>query len=161
MKAEYTIPLIIISFIWLDFVLKVFLDPKHSIFGSIVRPFLKGKTPLYVGAIQKRFAWEIGFVISTLVLLCLIVQSGILIDMGFSHAFTEIRESTLSRQNMQALFITPLSPPILLCIVCLVFMWSESVVGYCVGCNIYGFLVKKNWIQKQKSQNCIDGKCDM
>jgi len=40
-KAEFDIPLILVSLIAADFVLKVFISPRLSIFGSIVRVFLK------------------------------------------------------------------------------------------------------------------------
>ncbi|MFZ2256431.1 MAG: hypothetical protein WAW59_06885 [Patescibacteria group bacterium] len=40
LKAEYSIPLVFVSLIVVDFALKVFLSPRLSIFGSFVRLFL-------------------------------------------------------------------------------------------------------------------------
>ncbi len=161
-KAEYMIPLIIIFILWIDFVLKVFLDPKYSIFWSIIRPFIKNIEKVYVWAIQKRFAWSIWLIISSLVLLCLILQSWVLIDMGFTNnTLLEIQKHTIERQNLNWLFITPLSPPILLCFICVVFMWFESIVGYCVWCNIYSYLSKKWIIKKYSIQNCLNWKCNI
>jgi hypothetical protein len=40
-------------------------------------------------------------------------------------------------------------------------MWSESVVGYCVGCSLYAWLVKKGWMKSYKWQNCADGNCSI
>ncbi len=41
LRAEYSIPLILVSLIVADFVLKVFISPRFSIFGTFVRIFLK------------------------------------------------------------------------------------------------------------------------
>gem|GEM_PF-5832329 len=40
-KGRYDIPLIFVSVIVFDFFLKVFLSPRFSIFGSVVRLFLR------------------------------------------------------------------------------------------------------------------------
>jgi mannose/fructose/N-acetylgalactosamine-specific phosphotransferase system component IID len=42
-----------------------------------------------------------------------------------------------------ALIVLPMNPTIIVCLLCIVFMWLESVVGYCVGCHIYKWLVTK------------------
>jgi hypothetical protein len=52
--ASYSIPLVFMFFIWLDFVLKVFIGPKASIFLFLVKPFVK--KVYWVGTFQKRFA---------------------------------------------------------------------------------------------------------
>lgn len=161
-KAEYMIPLVIISIVWTDFVIKVFINPKYSLFWNIVRLFIKKSPKIYVWAIQKRFAWIIWLIISTLVLFCLIVQSWILLDWWFTYKeLIEIQKFTLERQNLSSIMITPFSPPILLCVLCIVFMWLESVVGYCVWCNIYTFLVKKWIMKKYEWQNCLNGQCEI
>jgi mannose/fructose/N-acetylgalactosamine-specific phosphotransferase system component IID len=49
-----------------------------------------------------------------------------------------------------ALIVTPMNPTVIACLLCVVFMWCESVVGYCVGCHIYGWLVKKGWMKEYK-----------
>ena len=40
LKAEFDIPLVLVSLMAADFVLKVFIGPRWSIFGSFVRLFL-------------------------------------------------------------------------------------------------------------------------
>jgi hypothetical protein len=50
---------------------------------------------------------------------------------------------------------------VIACLLCIIFMWSESVVGYCVGCSLYAWLVKKGWMKSYKWQNCADGNCSI
>jgi hypothetical protein len=40
-KAEFSVPLFLVSLMVADFALKVFISPRWSIFGSFVRIFLK------------------------------------------------------------------------------------------------------------------------
>lgn len=80
LKSDYDKALVVVAFLWVDFVVKVFIGPKFSPLLAMVRPFLSKGESQYVGAVQKRFAWGIGLVISTLVGLCLLIQAGTLID---------------------------------------------------------------------------------
>ncbi|HBA44618.1 TPA: hypothetical protein DEG21_03210 [Patescibacteria group bacterium] len=47
-----------------------------------MRLFLDKENALWVGAVQKRFAWGIGLFISTFVLYCLIILSGQFFDVS-------------------------------------------------------------------------------
>ncbi len=158
LKAEYDIPLIIVWAIWLDFALKIFISPNLSIFGGIVRLFRRGKSPIYVGAVQKRFAWSIGLFISTFVVFCLLIL-GKYITMKDNPVVEWIWKMTAENIANNSLIVVPMNPAIIACLVCIIFMWFESVVWYCVGCSIYGWLVKKWYMKEHKNQNCLDGSC--
>ncbi len=163
-RAEYTIPLYLVSLIFLDFCIKVFISPKYSPFGAWIRLFLRKKDPLWVGAVQKRFAWTIGLIISTIVVFCLMIQSGSFIEWGGPfHMGHQEYLKMLGSLNIteSSLIVVPINPPIILCILCLVFMWSESVVWYCIWCSIYAWMVRKWWVKWHKNQNCIDGRCEI
>lgn len=67
---EYTLALVVVAFFWLDFLLKV-INPRYSLIGKIAHLFTKNKEKLWVGAIQKRFAWSIGLFLSSMVLIAL------------------------------------------------------------------------------------------
>lgn len=156
-KWEFDITLYLVWLIWLDFLLKVFIWPKFSIFGSLVRPFIKKKEVVMVWAIQKRFAWSIGLFISTFVVFCVLALWWYLWTTDPNLAFMiNIIETNISNN---AFVVVPMNPTIPACLLCITFMWSESVVGYCVWCSIYWFLVKKWWMKEYKGQNCIDWKC--
>jgi uncharacterized membrane protein len=149
--------------LWFDFLIKVTIGPKYSPILALVRCFIK-KDPVWVGAVQKRFAWGIGLFISTFVAFCLIVLSKIFYTFGgvFSAGYDAYVKNTASFQPLaDSIMQVPLSPPILLCILCCIFMWLEAIVGYCVGCKIYGFLVRKKWLKEYPRQNCSDGSCSI
>lgn len=162
-KAEYSIPLVLVSLMVADFILKVFISPQLSIFGIIVRPFLRKWKEIWVGAVQKRFAWSIGIVLSALVLYCILLLGQYITPMEWPQmiAVTGILEMTQINKANSTLIVTPMNPTIIVCLICIIFMWSESVVGYCVGCSIYAWLVRKWWIKGYANQNCIDGACEM
>lgn len=158
-KANYQIPLFLVSTIWLDFVLKVIISPKLSIFWNITKLFVKKREPLWVWAVQKRFAWSIGLIISSFVIFCLLIL----------WKYTDItnpvieqiwQTTSINLQNGE-LIVTPMNPAIMACVLCLIFMWFESVVGYCIWCSIYVWLVKKWWVKKYKWQNCANDICEI
>ncbi len=142
-ERNLTLVFWVVFLFWMDFILKVFIGPHASIFGALGRMLTYNQKPEYVGAIQKRFAWSIGLVISTIVL------------------------SFVTYQNFLAPFCTggdavvlPCFFPMILCGICLIFMWLESAVGFCVGCTIYSYLVEKGILKRQLyNPTCPGGVC--
>lgn len=52
--------------------------------------------------------------------------------------------------------------PLTICLICLVLMWLEAVLGLCLGCEIHGLLVRRGWIQKDKAYEvCTNGACEI
>lgn len=50
--------------------------------------------------------------------------------------------------------------PRTICLICLTLMWLESSLGLCVGCKIYGLLVRRGWISFDPDRElCADGTC--
>lgn len=162
-KARYDIPLILVSVIVFDFLLKVFLSPRFSIFGSVVRLFLRKWDEVWVGAVQKRFAWSIGIFLSAFVLYCVLLLGQYIAPMEWPQmtAVSGILDGIRANIATWALVVTPMNPAIIACVLCIIFMWSESVVGYCVGCHIYSWLVKKGWMKQIPWQNCVNGICEI
>ncbi len=162
-KARYDIPLILVSVMILDFILKVFISPRWSIFGSFVWLFLKKGSEIWVGAVQKRFAWSLWIFLSSFVLLCLLLLGEYIAPMSIFQAemLSQIFQKTQENIASNSLFLAPMNPAIVACILCIVFMWSESIVWYCVGCHIYAWLTKKWWMKAYKWQNCMNGACEI
>ena len=51
--------------------------------------------------------------------------------------------------------------PRTICSICLVLMWMESVLGFCLGCEIHGLMVRKGWTAKDEAfELCANGACD-
>ncbi|MDQ7009881.1 MAG: DUF4395 domain-containing protein [Candidatus Gracilibacteria bacterium] len=158
-KGNFNVGLFIVGIIWLDFVLKVFISPDFSIFGRIVRLFIKGKEKIWVGSVQKRFAWSIGLVLSTFVIFCMLLLSGYI--ESTNPSVLAIMEQISTNITNNALIVLPMNPAILACVLCIVFMFLESVFGICVGCKMYKNLVKKGIMKKIPGQNCVNGACEI
>jgi len=96
-----------------DFVIRVFINPKFSpllIFGRLI---VRNQVPEYVGAKQKKFAWIIGVVLSSVMLILLV----------FVNAFSPITG--------------------IICLICLIFLFFESAFGICLGCMFYPLFYKE------------------
>jgi hypothetical protein len=105
---------IMVSAFFVDFFIRVFVNPKYAPSMIIGRWIVKNQTPKYVGAAPKRWAWALGFMLAG-IMFYLVVLNG----MG-----------------------GPII--IAICGVCLGLFFSESAFGVCVGCKVYDIFHKKN-----------------
>ncbi len=101
------------------------IDPKFSPSMLVGRAFIQNQTPEYVGATQKRFAWSIGLALSLPMVYLLVIDPQ----------------------------MTPIK--IVICVLCLVLLFSESAFSICLGCKLY------NFIFKEKATNCPGGVCEV
>ncbi len=108
--GTYHLALVVVGCFWIDFVLKV-INPQFSPIAQIAKFLVRHKDPVWVGAIQKRFARTIGLILSSIVFSALIYRVIIIGDL--SHI-----AETLSR-------------PMYICVICLLFMRLEAVLGRC------------------------------
>jgi hypothetical protein len=47
-----------------------------------------------------------------------------------------------------------------ICLVCLTLMWSESVLGLCLGCKLHALLVRRGWTTEDPDYEvCAGGEC--
>jgi hypothetical protein len=54
------------------------------------------------------------------------------------------------------------SVPRTICLICLTLMWMEAVLGLCVGCEIYGLMVRRGWRAPDDAfEICVSGACDL
>ena len=96
-----------------DLLIRVFISPRFSPFLILGRFIVKNQTPEYVGALQKKFAWGIGILLSTTVLFMMVVFNT----------------------------YSPISG--LACFFCLIFLFFESAFGICLGCKVYSLFYKE------------------
>jgi hypothetical protein len=108
-----------------DFIIRVLISPRYSPSLIIGRLIVGNQNPEYVGAVQKKFAWTIGLVLSTIIFLLLVVMNS-------------------------TSFITGI-----ICQICLIFLFFESVFGICLGCKFYPMF------HKEKTQYCPGEICDV
>jgi hypothetical protein len=112
---------------FIDFVMKVIVGTKFSPISTIANWIVRGQAPEYIGAVQKRFAWAIGLVLSsTMVLLLWVFDVRGVVNLS-------------------------------ICTICLTFMWLETSFGICVGCKIYNFLLDKKLIAQPEYKPACPG----
>lgn len=50
--------------------------------------------------------------------------------------------------------------PLTICLICMALMWLEAVLGLCLGCEIYGAMVRRGWVAKDEAvEICSSGAC--
>jgi len=110
---EFLFTKIFVTLFMLDFFIRIFINPKYAPSLILGRIFVQNQTPEYVGAPQKRFAWSIGFILSIIMFLIIVVFE----------------------------YMTPIK--IMICLLCIGLLFSETAFGICIGCKLY-HLVYKN-----------------
>ncbi|PSL49996.1 uncharacterized protein DUF4395 [Chitinophaga niastensis] len=118
--AKYSITIFL-----LDFIIRVFVNPKFSPSLIIGRLIVRNQVPEYVGAKQKKFAWIIGVMLSATMFIFLVIV----------NAYSPITG--------------------IICLMCLIFLFFESVFGICLACKFYRV------IYGEKAQYCPGEVCDI
>ena len=108
----------VITVFFIDFIIRVFISPRFSPTLILGRIIVGRQVPEYVGARQKKFAWIIGLVLSAIMFIFLVVVSAGSLITGVT------------------------------CLICLIFLYFESVFGICLGCKFYPLFFK------EKAQFC-------
>ncbi|NVO20175.1 MAG: DUF4395 domain-containing protein [Bacteroidetes bacterium] len=108
-----------------DFLIRVFINPKFSPTLILARLIVSKQTPEYVGAAPKKFAWVIGVVLSGLMFFSFIIVNAYSVITGLT------------------------------CLICLIFLFFESVFGICLGCLFYPLFYK------DKVQLCPGDICEV
>ena len=115
---------IFLAFLFIDFTIRL-ITPRYSPILLLGKFFVRRQKPEYVGGLQKRFAWTIGW------LILIPLQWWFVINWDISFY------------------------KVLLCVVCLVFMFLESAFSICIGCWMYRVVTKKS------PTLCPGGVCEM
>jgi len=116
---------VFVTFFMIDFFIRIFINPRFSPSLIFGRLFIQFQKPEYVGAPQKRWAWSIGFILAVVMFFLIVVFS----------------------------VMTPIK--IVICILCLIFLFSEAVFGICIGCKLY------NYIYPDQAKYCPGGTCEI
>lgn len=118
----------------LSFLIAVFINPKFSPTVFIATLMVRKQSPLPIGAIQKKFAWSLG----------LILSSGIFVLSLFLLKDESYFDSVC-----------------LLCLVCLALLFLETAFGICIGCKLYHLSVRMRLIAPPKEKpNCMGDACE-
>lgn len=101
-----------LAFIFIDFNIRI-INPKYSPAMMLGRFFVQNQIPEYVGALQKRFAWTLGWFISLPMIYWFVLNW----DITFYK--------------------------VLICVLCLTLLFMEAALSICVGCKMYTFFTNK------------------
>ena len=112
-KGDFTPTKLTIVAFFIDFFIRVLINPRYSPTLIMARWMVNNQTAEYVGAPQKRFAWSIGLVLATFMMLLVVIN--------------DVRGPI----NM------------ITCLVCLILLFFESAFGICVGCKMYNLFNKE------------------
>jgi hypothetical protein len=72
-KNDFLLIRYVISIFLVDFIIRVFINPKFSPTLIIGRLIVRNQVPEYVGAQQKKFAWIIGVILSATMFVFLVI----------------------------------------------------------------------------------------
>ena len=112
LKQDFLLVKYVISTFFIDFIIRVLINPTFSPTLILGRMIVSRQVPEYVGAPQKKFAWTIGLVLSGVMFLLLVVLNSYSIITGIT------------------------------CFICLGFLFFETAFGICVGCLFYRLIYK-------------------
>ncbi len=98
----------------------------------------RAQPPVWKPLTPKRFAWSIG---ASFIVVCLIFFNPDTFA-GWVNALAH-RELLPTTENFMPRWI-----PLVLVWVCLGFMWMETVLGFCVGCQVHALLVRLGVLQE-------------
>lgn len=112
-KGNFTVIKYVIVMFLIDFIIRVFINPKFSPTLIIGRLIVSKQVPEYVGAAQKKFAWKIGIILAFTMFIFMVVI----------NSFSPITG--------------------IICLICLIFLFFESAFGICLGCLFYKLFYKE------------------
>jgi len=95
-----------LALVFADMTIRI-IHPRYSPLLLLGRLFVREQTPEYVGAVQKRFAWLLGWIVF----------------LPMMNWFVLHWEITFYK--------------VLLCVLCLSVLFLESAFGICIGCKLY------------------------
>lgn len=122
------------GFMMLNFALGVFVNPKLSPTIIIAKLFTRKQNPIWIGAIQKKFAWSLGLALSTAIFILSLL---LLKDVSYFETVC------------------------MLCLICLLLIFLEMGFGICIGCKLYfGALRIKLLPRPKDNPNCTGDACE-
>ena len=123
------------GFLLLNFVIGILINPKFSPTMFVGYFFVRKQSKLPIGAVQKRFAWSLGLILSALIF-------GLSLKLLTDVSYFE--------------------PVCLLCIICLILLFFETALGICIGCKLYFLTIRLKLIKVPvETPNCMGDACEI
>lgn len=125
--SDYTALKFVVGLFFIDFLMKVIVGTRFSPIGTVANWIVRNQTHEYIGVIQKRFAWGIGLLLSS-------VMSLLLFFLGVTGPVN-----------------------LTICSICLTVMFMETSFGICIGCKIYNALLSAGIISTPEYRPACPG----
>ena len=131
---DFTVLPYISGFMVANFLVGVFVNPKFSPTVVVSTWMVSKQTPLPIGAVQKRFAWSLGLLLSSAIFaLSIPLQQ----DASWFNLVCE------------------------LCLICIALLFLETAFGVCVGCKLYDLAVGLRLLKAPEIKpNCMGDACE-
>ena len=137
---EYSTQTFILFYVLFEMIAGMFVTTSRLSPSILISSFFaRNQKPAWVAIAPKRFAWSIG---ASIVITCIIFFNPVVFAHGVNDVFNAEILPTTERYMPAGMGIALVS-------VCLLFMWMEAILGYCVGCKIHGLLVKMGILKKE------------
>ena len=141
---EYSTQTLILFYVLFEMIISLFVSTSRFSPSILISSYLAiNQTPVWVPIAPKRFAWSIGI---GMVITCIIFFNPV----EFAHGLNSVFQLNLLPTTERYM---PAGLGIILVSVCLLFMWLEAILGYCVGCKIHALLVRAG-ILKEACHAC-------
>ncbi|GAF05217.1 DUF4395 domain-containing protein [Saccharicrinis fermentans] len=132
---NYTVLPYISGFLLFNFLVAILINPKFAPTVFISWLLVRKQSPLYIGAVQKRFAWSLGSALSGAIF---ILSFYLLHDVQYFQ------------------------PICIMCLICLALMFLETAFGICIGCKLYYLTLKTGLLKTpEEKPNCIGDSCSI
>ncbi|MFA5454285.1 MAG: DUF4395 domain-containing protein [Sulfurimonas sp.] len=102
-----------VTFFAIDFTMRI-IQPRYVPSLMLGRFFVQNQRPEYVGAVQKRFAWTLGFILAWPMFYYLVIDF---------------------QPNPLKVFV---------CLICMALLFFEAAFSICLGCKIFEWLKRKD-----------------
>jgi len=102
-----------VTFFAIDFTMRI-LQPRYAPSLLLGRFFVQNQKPEYVGAVQKRFAWMLGFILAWPMFYYLVID------------------------------FQPNPLKVIVCLICMALLFFESAFSICLGCKIFEWFKRKD-----------------
>ncbi|WP_428086721.1 DUF4395 domain-containing protein [Candidatus Thioglobus sp.] len=135
---DYTFQTWLLSYALLEMLLGMFvITARFSPTVLIASLLTMGKERVWKPIVPKRFAWGLGF---SFISVCIVF---------FNPDYFAIKINGVLGTGIPTDYnYIPYWLPLNLVWMCVLMMWLESVLGFCVGCKIHAGLVKIGWIEE-------------
>ena len=122
------------GFMALNFAIGVLINPQFSPTIIIAKFLTRKQSPIWIGAIQKKFAWSLGLALSTTIF---ILSLYLLNDASYFQTVC------------------------MLCIICLLLIFLEMGFGICIGCKLYFLALRVKLLPRPvDNPNCTGDACE-